>query len=289
MTLVEQVNALLWGWAEMLRALRRRVGAAPLLVYAAAQVAVLVSIVFFAYRPFSAFAAPALAWRFGPQALHYPNNLFVLRAAVGQADLPLSVLLGPLTAGAAAVLFASLYAGRPERVGTAFRWAGAAYLPLLCVTALSAPLSQAAVRVPLALWGHLADASPNRFRLVRLATIAVVLALQALLVYAVPGIAAARLRLAEALARSVRTALRQPVTTYLLVAVPAAFELLPAWLARQGEAIALRLSPELLAAVMVLWIAVILASSYAVIGTATRVFVHSAEDVVHGIADWKEV
>lgn len=288
MRFIEQVNALLWGWLEMLRALRRRAALAPLLVYAGAQTAVLLAIVFFAYPPFSAVVAPALKWRFGAQALRYPNNLFALRGALGQADLPLSVLLGPLTLGAAAVVFASFYAGRRERLGTAFRWAGTSYLPLLCVTALTTVLAQGAARLPLSLWGHLADDSPNRFRLVRFATVAVVLAIQALLVYAIPGIAAGRERLGSALAGSVRLSLRQPVATYLIVAVPAALELLPAWLARKSDVIAMRLSPEFLAVVMLIWIAVILLANYAVVGAATRLFVHSTEDIVHGAAAGRE-
>jgi hypothetical protein len=288
MRFIEQVNALLWGWHETLRASGRRAALAPLLIYAGAQTAVLLAVVFFAYPPLSAVIAPALQWRFGEQALHYPNNLFVLRGALGQADLPLSLLLGPLTLGAAAVAFAAFYAGRRERLGTAFRWAGASYLPLLCVVALTTVLAQGAARLPLALWGHLADDSPNRFRLVRLATVAVVLAIQSLFVYAIPSIAAGRTRLAPAVAGSFRLALRQPVTTYLVVAVPAAFELLPAWLARKSDVIAMRLSPEFLMVVMLVWVAVILLANYAVVGAATRLYVHSTEDIVLGIAAGKE-
>jgi hypothetical protein len=284
MGLVEQFNALFWGWLEMLRALRRGVALAPLLVYSAAQALVLVAVVLFAYPPFSAVAAPLLERLFGPQALHYPNNLFVARAAVGQADLLMSVLLGPLTLGAAVVLFAGFYTGSRERVGTAFRWSAASYVPLLGVTALTTALSQGAARLPVALWGHLADESPTRFRLLRMATVAVVLAIQALFVYAVPAIAAGRVRFGAGLAGSLRLAVRQPLTTYLVVAVPAALELLPAWLARQSHVIATRLSPEALIAVMVLWIAVILAAGYAAAGAATRLFIHSTDDIVHGIA-----
>jgi hypothetical protein len=288
MGLVEQMNAVFWGWLEMLRALRRGVALAPLLVYAGVQALVLVAVVFFAYPPFSAVAAPALARLYGPQALHYPNNLSVARAALGQADLPLSVLLGPLTLGAAVVLLAAFYTGKRERVGTAFRWAGVSYLPLLAVTALTTALSQGVARLPIALWGHLADESPTRFRLLRLATVAVVIAVQALFVYAVPAIAAGRARLGAGLAGSLRLAFRQPVTTYLIVAVPAVLELLPAWLARQSAVIATRLAPEMLIAVMVLWIAVILVSGYVVAGAATRLFVHSTQDIVHGIATGRE-
>lgn len=288
MRFIEQVNTLLWGWLEMLRAFRRRAALAPLLIYAGAQTVVLLGLVFFAYPPFSTVVAPALTWRFGSQALHYPNNLFVLRGALGQADLPLSVVLGPLTLGAAAVVFAAFYAGRRERLGTAFRWAGVSYLPLLSVAALTTALAQGAARLPLALWGYLAEDSPNRFRLVRFATVAVVLAIQALFVYAIPSIAAGRMRLGAAIAGSFRLALRQPVTTYFVVAVPAAFELLPAWLARKSDVIALRLSPEFLAVVMLVWIAVILLANYAVVGAATRLFVHLTEDVVHCVAAGKE-
>jgi len=288
MRLSEQVNALLWSWSETLRALRRRAALGPLLVYAAAQTAALLALAFFAYPPLSAVVAPALKWRFGERALHYPNNLFVLRPALGEVDVPLSVLFGSLTAGAAAIAFAAFYHGRRERFAASWRAASPCYLPLVGAAAITTALSQVISRVPLSFWGHLAEDSPSRFRLLRLVTIALVIAVQALMVYAIPAIAAGKRRFGPAVLGSLRLAVRQPVVTYLIVAAPAALELFPAWLARESDVIAIRFSPELLIGVMLIWIAVILLASYATLGAATRLFVHSTDDGVTDTAPSKE-
>jgi len=168
------------------------------------------------------------------------------------------------------------------------RTAAARYLPLLGATALSTALAQAASRVPLHYLGHLAEDSPAKFRLVRLGMVALVVAVQALFVYSVPGIVAGRRRLGPAVGGSLRLAVRQPLATYLIVGVPALLELVPAWLARQGHVIAVSFTPELLLGVMLVWIAMILLASYATIGAATRLFIHSTEDGVADAASAKE-
>ncbi len=94
MDLVQQFNALIWSWSETLSALRRRVALAPLLIYAAAQLAVLAILAFFAYPPFASTVAPLIRWRLGEAALHYPTCFLALRSSFGQADVVLSVLLG---------------------------------------------------------------------------------------------------------------------------------------------------------------------------------------------------
>ncbi len=278
MGMVQQFNALIWSWAEMFRALRRRVALAPFLIYAGVQTLILLMLLGFTVPPLRFFVPALLRWRFGDQALHYPNNLMVLRGALGQTDIILSVFLGALVTAAAVYLFASFYGGRKERPSEGLAVGVSKYVPALVIALVVAVLSQVAVRVPMSIWGGLADTSPMRFRMLRVILIGVVLALQAVFVYGIAAVVVDNKRVGAALAGTVALAFRNPVTTLLLVAVPAALELLPAWLMRNSSVIIYKFSPELLAVVMLIWIVVILFINYATVGAATRFYLHATAD-----------
>ena len=278
MGVVQQFNALVWSWAEMLRALRRRAALAPFLIYAGVQTVILLMLLGFTVPPLRLFVPALMRLRFGDEALHYPNNFMVLRGALGQADIILSVFLGALVTAAAVYLFASFYGRREERSSVGLAVGASKYVPALVVTLVVAVLSQVAVRVPMSIWGGLADTSPMRFRMLRVILIGVVLALQAVFVYGIAAVVVDNKRVGAALAGTVALAFRNPVTTLLLVAVPAALELLPAWLMRNSSVIIYKFSPELLAVVMLIWIVVILFINYATVGAATRFYLHATAD-----------
>ncbi|MCD4690353.1 hypothetical protein K8S17_02730 [bacterium] len=284
MDLVQQFNGLIWSWSETISALRRRIALAPLLTYAAAQLVVLLVLVFFAYPPFASTIAPLIRWRLGEAALHYPMSFLALRAAFGQADVVLSIVLGGAATAAATWLFASYYTGGDGGTGRGWREALKRYLPVLIIVLVAMALVQVVSRAPSAVWGHLADERPMRFRLLRMAAIAVVLAVQALFVYAIPYVVLGGRRLASAVGGSIALALKNPVTTYLIVAVPTVLEFLPAWLARNGSTIAYRFSPEALVAVLVVWVAVILYTTYFTIGAAIRFFLYATQN--EGSVSW---
>ena len=73
-------------------------------------------------------------------------------------------------------------------------------------------------------------------------------------------------------------AFRAPLTTFFLVGVPAALELLPLWLSGKTATIAQRLAPEFILLVMAVWIAVILVAGFATTGATTRFFLHATQD-----------
>ncbi len=288
MDIVQQFNALIWSWAETLRALRRRVGVHPLLVYAAVQLIVLVMLALFAYPPFVSFVMPLIRWRLGEAALHYPTNFLALRAIFGQVDMLLTVLLGGFVTGAAVWLFSAYYGGGQDPTTTGLRMAAKRYIPLLVIALIGLAVAQITTRVPMGLWGYLADERPMRFRLLRMATIAAVMAVQALLIYAIPYVILGGRKVWSALGASVLLAVRNPVTTYLIVAVPASLELLPALLARNGAVIAYRFAPEALAVVLGLWVAVIFFVAYLMVGAATRFYLYATQDDA-GAGDAAEV
>lgn len=274
----EQANALLWCWAETFRALGRRVALGPFVVYAAVQTLFVLAVGWFAVPGVRSFMIPLLRWRFGDAALHYPSNFLALRSGLAQFDMVLSIVLGALVAGAAVHLLASYWAGRRVAVAEGWREAARRYLPLLVVAAVVMVLSQLATRLPMSWWGHLADVRPLRFRLLRMAVVAVVLAVQALFVYAPAAVVLTRQGPLGALGRSARMALRAPITTYLIVAVPTAVELAPAWLSRQSALIAERFSPEMLVAVMIIWIVALLFIGYVILASSTRLFLYMTRE-----------
>ncbi len=275
MGVVQQLNAVVWSWAEMFRALRRRVALAPFLVYAGVQAVVLLALLGFTVPPLRFFVPALMRWRFGEQALHYPNNLLALRGALGQLDLVMSVFLGALVTAAAVHLFASFFTKRRAPLSEGMAVGRSSYLPALAVAVIVVALSQLVVRVPMSVWGGLADSSPMRFRMLRILLIGVVLVVQAIFLYGIAAIVVDGKRLGGALSSTVGLALRKPVTTLLLVAVPASLELLPAWFMRNTSVIIYRFSPEFLVVGMFLWILVILVINYATVGAATRFYLHA--------------
>jgi hypothetical protein len=281
MDLVQQFNALIWSWSETLR---RRVALVPLVVYAGVQLIVLAMLVFFAYPPFASTVAPLIRWRLGEAALHYPTCYLALRSSFGQADVVISVVIGAVVTAAAVWLFASYYTGGDAKAGDGWREAFKRFIPVILTAFVAMVLVQLVTRVPTTFWGHLADDRPARFRMLRMAAIAVVLAVQALFVYAIPYILLGRRRIGGAIGGSFALAFKNPVTTYLIVAVPTALELLPAWLSKNGATIAYRFAPEGLTVVLVVWVAVILYSTYFTLGAATRFFLYATQN--EGSVGW---
>ena len=277
MGVVQQFNALFWSWSEMLRALRRRVALGPFWVYAGAQVAALLMLLGFTVRPFSLFVPSLLKWSFGTEALHYPNNLIAMRAAMGQLDIVLSVVLGALVTASAVHIFSAFYGGERESFVAGWREGAARYAPALAVAIVVSLIAQLVVRVPMTVWGGLADTSPLKYRLLRVVLIGAVLVVQALFVYAIPAVVIDTKRVGSALGSSMAIALRSPITTGLIIGVPAALELLPAWIMRNSAVIVYRFSPEFLTFGMFLWIAVIFLMNYATIGAATRFYLHATQ------------
>jgi len=278
MGLLKQFNALIWCWSETLRAFRRGVGVAPFAVYSAVQTALVLGIVWFAFPPMAQIVAPALRWRLGEAALHYPGNLFAIRPMLAQADSVLIVFLGSLLTGAATHMFATYFMGRKEGLGAGLGVAGRRYLPLVLVAAVLMVVTHFVARAPFTFLQGLAEDSPGLFRIVRLGAIALVVVVQALLVYVVPSLVAGGRGLLSSVRGSLRLAALAPLTSVLIVGVPAALELAPLWLTRQSSTIVNRMAPEFLIWIMVLWIIVIFIGSYLTTGAATRFFLHSGQE-----------
>ncbi|MFH1502386.1 MAG: hypothetical protein ABIG03_05000 [Candidatus Eisenbacteria bacterium] len=278
MGLLKQLNALIWSFNETWRAAKKGVALWPFAIYAGAQCVVALMVVGFAYPPMSWVAVPLLRWRLGEPALHYPANLFALRPALAQVDSVMLVVLGAVLTATAVHLFAAYFAGRREGLREGWRSASRRYLPLLAVAAVLVAATHLVSRAPFTLLGEMAESSPGKFRIVRFGSIGLVVVLQALFLYSTAYLVLGGRRLIGAVGGSLRLAVTTPLTTLLVVGIPALLELLPLWLSRQSATIVDRLSPEFLIVVMLLWVAVIFVAAYATAGAATRFFLFSTQD-----------
>ena len=137
MGLVDQINALIWSWAETFRALSRRVALLPLAIYTAAQAVILLAIAGFAHPTVSWFMLPFLKWRFGEPVLHYPNNFLVLRAGLGEIDPFIAVFLGAMTTASAVLLFGRFYQRRRTGFGEAWRTVSKSYWAFVLATVIA--------------------------------------------------------------------------------------------------------------------------------------------------------
>jgi hypothetical protein len=284
MGLIDQINALIWGWVETFRAFSRRVALLPFAIYAAGQAAILAAIGGFAYPVVSWFMVPLLRWRFGESVLHYPNNFLVLRAGLGELDPFLAVFLGAVTAATGIVLFGTFYQRRRVGFGEAWSRASSRYWSLVVAAVIAVGLAQIVTRTSYAFFGYLAEESPRTFRVVRGSTILVVLFVQAVLVYTAPYIVLAGRSVRAAVGGSLVLFGRTPVATFLLVAMPAALEILPLWLWRQSATIAHTFSPVLVPLLMVIWVVVLFFATYVTLGGITRLFLHLTQDEAPGAA-----
>ena len=287
MGIVEQVNAVIWSWSETMKALSKRAALLPFLVYAAAQVGLLLLVVGFAYPPISYLMLPLLKWRFGEAVVHYPTNFVALRSALGEGDPILAIFLGAVTMAAAVLLFAAFYERRERSFVKAWKAAASRYWSLVVIAFLIVVLGQVVTRTAFSIFGVLADENAMMFRAVRMVTVALVLLVQAIFAYAVPYVILRGRTLGSALVGGVALTARSPVTTFLIVAVPAALELLPVWLWKQSSVIARTFSPEILAVVMLIWIALLVLAGYITIGSVTRMFLHLTQDE-HGVGTQAE-
>ncbi|MBD3347906.1 MAG: hypothetical protein GF400_01770 [Candidatus Eisenbacteria bacterium] len=278
MRLLRQLNAFIWSFAETFRSLRRGVAVAPFAVYAAVQLLLTAGVVWFAYPPMSSTIAPALRWRLGEAALHYPANLFALRPALAQADSVLMIFLGAVLTAAAVHMFASFYSGGRDGFAAGWRAAVGRYVPLALVAAVLMLVTHLVARAPFTFTPGLAERSPALFRILRLGGLLLVVVIQSLFVYTAPYLVLRGRSLISAVTGSFRLAAVMPLTTLLIVGIPAAFELLPLWLTRQSRTIATRMAPEFLIWIMVLWIAVIFFAGYFTTGASTRMFLHATQE-----------
>jgi hypothetical protein len=186
----------------------------PFLVVASVE-ALFLGLVWLApHEPFSRLLAPPIRFLFSDRVLHYPWHLWFLYHAMKHTHLAASLLIGAFMTGIACEMVRQTWSGRPLSFREALINGRVRYGTVLAVW-----LSSWGVARLTTLGLALLPLGPAR---ALGAGIAVTLLLQALLVYAIPAAVFDNLSWWQALSRSAREAIRDPVNTLLLIMLPSA-------------------------------------------------------------------
>lgn len=212
----------------------------------------------------------------GEAGVHYPGFYRALPVAFARSDLFLGVLFGALAGGAATVLFARAM-GR-EGAGSAWGAAGSRYLHLVILYAAVAASIFLIFSLPRVVSPEVRlGSAPVRWA-IRLGTLAVAIAAQAVLVYGTAWIMLAGRNALGAIAGSVRTAGGVFLATTLLVGFPALIQYPLSYLQGRGDLLITKFSPELMTAVLATWILVQIPLGFLLTGSVTALYLRREEE-----------
>ena len=226
----------------------------PFLVTAALE-AVFIALVWLApHPPFSTLLAPPIRYVFGDRILHYPWHLWFLYHAMTHAQVGASLLLGAFMSGVACAMVRQTHEGkslsfRDALMGREVRW-GTMALLWLVVWAGARAAAQGLVHTipqgPRLLWS----------------SVAVTVAFQVLLAYAIPAAVFNRSPWWKALLQSLRETARHPLSTLLIVALPTIPVLLWSLMASEARVAGwmARIAPEVAVAFVVCRLALVTAA-----------------------------
>jgi hypothetical protein len=271
---VNPIEQIILAWEGLRRSLRHAGAGSlwvPWILLASVQLAALCVLIFFAHPAFSWFMAPLLESAGGDALLRYPNLFRVLPGLYGRAALVISALVGAVLGGAAVWLFARRLQGRPassaEGLGRALRRAPALVIANLPATALVTLMLTGLESVLAAVDGPRLIEQAARY-----GGLAMAILLQAIFAYVSAdvmlgggGVGAAWRALGERVASGYWAALVLSVTLFL--------PHLPSyWLGRLGGTVVQRGTPELMAALVGVEIALGAVTSWMMSGAVALVY-----------------
>jgi len=166
------------------------------------------------HQPFSTLLAPPVRYFFGDRVLHYPYHLWFLFFAMKHTHLIASVLMGAFMTGIACAMVAQLHAGSPLSLREALVSRRVRYGRVVILWVITWGLAKALILAV----AQVGSKSPWLVG----GAIGATVALQALLVYAIPAAVFERASWWKALWLSVRETLRYPLTTLLAILGPSA-------------------------------------------------------------------
>ena len=179
--------------------------------------------------PFSRLLAPPIHYLFGERVLHYPWHLWFLYHAMTYTHLAASILMGAFMTGIACVMVRQTYTGELLSLRAALISRQVRYGTVLAVWLVTWGVARGLMEAA----SRMAPKTPSTTWVVAGLTFAVVL--QALFAYAIPAAVFEQSRWWNALAKSLREAMRYPASTLAMVAVPSSLVLLASIIAPSGR------------------------------------------------------
>lgn len=236
-------------WEEALAMLRSPSVLGPFFIFAALQFLVLVCLTLFSVSPLSVVMVPVVKLLGGEEALHYPMHMILLPQMYHQVYLPLAILVGFALFGWAVSLMVDYYERTGVNIPGLTRRPTASMIPSLMVlgliyvgviTAVQLSFSYIGTRLPVGVAGPL----------VSLVGVAVVVAVQALLIYSVFFLVTRTSNPLEAVGLSARHGLKHPGLTVMIVLTVLLIHLPVDFLSSRADKIALKFDPQLVAVLL---------------------------------------
>ena len=236
-------------WEEALAMLRSPSVLGPFFIFAALQFLVLVCLTLFSVSPLSVVMVPVVKLLGGEEALHYPMHMILLPQMYHQVYLPLAILVGFALFGWAVSLMVDYYERAGVDIPGRTRRPTASMIPSLVVlgliyvgviTAVQLSFSYIGTRLPVGVAGPL----------VSLVGVAVVVAVQALLIYSVFFLVTRTSNPLEAVGLSARHGLKHPGLTVMIVLTVLLIHLPVDFLSSRADKIALKFDPQLVAVLL---------------------------------------
>ncbi|MBD3235463.1 MAG: hypothetical protein GF330_02020 [Candidatus Eisenbacteria bacterium] len=247
----------------------------PMLLVAAVQLLALLFLLSFHHSALLPIALPVVRLLGGEAATHYPNLYFALPNMFFEINLFVTALVSSIAGGAGALLFARAYGiegfARPWRA--ALRRAPALIAVGIFLVLLVYGVSRASGLVPRE--AILGDAFVRWG--VRLGVLLVFIVIESLLAYATAWIVLMGEGPGAAVRDSVRVAGHTFPPTLLVVGVPALLFFPLSYLAGRVDLIAGKLSPEVMAGLVIAQILLGILLTFFVVGAVTRLFLWRVE------------
>ena len=236
-------------WEEALAMLRSPSVLGPFFIFAALQFLVLVCLTLFSVSPLSVVMVPVVKLLGGEEALHYPMHMILLPQMYHQVYLPLAILVGFALFGWAVSLMVDYYERAGVDIPGRTRRLTVSMIPSLMVlgliyvgviTAVQLSFSYIGTRLPVGVAGPL----------VSLVGVAVVVAVQALLIYSVFFLVTRTSNPLEAVGLSARYGLKHRGLTVMIVLTVLLIHLPVDFLSSRADKIALKFDPQLVAVLL---------------------------------------
>lgn len=217
---------------------------------ALAQAAWLAAIVLFAHPSIAGLMVPLLTAMAGPEVVHYPNVFRILPGLQARGTFVAFAVVGPVVAGAAALVFDAWFSGRPFAAGRAL---GAALrrAPALIVAQAPLQLVLVAVTFGVSAWLEGRGSSGLVVRALTLASLGASVVAQAVFLYVPVDVMLGRRGPVEAWLELPRMVGRAGVVALLLVGLAAVAGLPVQVAGGMADRVVERGRPELMVALVV--------------------------------------
>lgn len=268
---MRQTSLLLWAWINTTRSLGRGRLWGPFLLYALLQSATIFVLTQF-YQPWlSPVLVPILRALGGEGVLHYPVLYLALPVVFSRLSLVLDLVFGAWLFGAAFLFcWQSDRPTEPENSG--MRPATAAWGKLMLARLPeSVVLALLIIVLPSILFG---SDMPGGWasRGIRYGSIVVGSMIEALFIYAPLAILVEGRGVVRAIGRSFELTARIPVATFFAVLIPNLIQVPLSYAMNRSETIVARLSPEVVAWVIVFSVLAYSVATFYIVGAGARLF-----------------